>query len=299
MTMIVRAAALAAVAGLGAAAQAGVMNQYNLIVLGQLNNSSQDVEGRVFVGGNLISGGSPTLAKNLNAAAYAGQTTVAVGGNVSVGNMNLQAGNLRYGGSFSGNFNANGGGNRAQDLSLPGQVAGISAELHAASTALKNLAANSSTSLVGNQLNFNAVGNGQGVAVFNIAGNLLNNGGVGQINLNLAGVSKIVINVSGANVNISSAGNFVGNWQNSGLRPNIIWNFHEATNVNIQKQIFGAVLAADALVTNSTAIEGSVFAGAMNQNGEVHLPGYTGLIPAPGVLALAGLGGLIAARRRR
>jgi choice-of-anchor A domain-containing protein len=82
-------------------------------------------------------------------------------------------------------------------------------------------------------------------------------------------------------------------------RATTIWNFSQATSLTIDRNFNGAILAPSAHLTNSTAIDGSVFVASMTQNGEVHLPGYTGVVPAPGTAVLAGLGGLIMAARRR
>lgn len=301
MKKMMRWCAALGVAGLASMSGASVVTQWNLIVLGNLNNSSQDIEGNAWVGGN-FTGGSPTVAKNLTPASnFLGQTTLAVAGNVSVGNLNMQAGNLRYGGSFSGNFNANGGGNRAQQASLVSQVAGFAADLNGLSGFYKNLAANSTVTAPNGQpgavtYNANPV---NGLAVFNVAANsVFNSNLIQQINLNINGASAIVINVSGTTVNFTN-GNMVGSWTSAFARSKVIWNFHEATNIFLDRNFNGAILAPKAHLRNTTAIDGSVFVNTMQQDGEVHLPMFTGIIPAPGTLGALAVAGLFAARRRR
>ena len=297
ISSVVAASAVVAVASL---AQANVVSSWNLIVLNNLQNNSQDIEGKAWVGGN-FSGGSPTTAKNLAAGAFAGQTTLAVVGNVTVSNVNHQAGNLRYGGSFSGNFNANGGGNRAQDASLAGQVATFTNDLNGLSQFYTTLATNSTASFPGSQpaaATYNA-SPVNGLAVFSVsAASAFNNSNIQQMNLNVNGAAAIVINVSGTTVNFTN-GNMVGAWTSAFARANVIWNFYEATTINLDRNFNGALLAPKAHLTNTTAIDGSVFVKSFNQSGEVHLPGFTGFIPAPGSLALVGLAGLVAGRRRR
>jgi choice-of-anchor A domain-containing protein len=137
-----------------------------------------------------------------------------------------------------------------------------------------------------------------GVAVFSISASTLTSSLVQQYELVTGGATSIVINVTGSSASFN-AGNFVGNWQNAAVRATTIWNFSQATSLTIDRNFNGAILAPSAHLTNSTAIDGSVFVGSMTQNGEVHLPGYTGVVPAPGTALLAGLGGLIMAARHR
>lgn len=301
--MMIRTFAIAALAAAVVApvAQADVINDWNLIVLNNLQNNSQDIEGRTFVGGN-FTGGSPVVAKNLNAANYAGITTLAVVGNVSVTNLNQQAGNLRYGGSFSGNFNANGGGNRAQDNTLAAQATDIQTQLQALSTFYTTLTPNSTVTLPsGGQpgavtYNANPV---NGLAVFNVsAATAFNSNLIQSLELNVNSAAAIVINVSGTTVNFTN-GNMNGAWTSQFARANVIWNFFEATSITLDRNFNGALLAPNAHLSNSTAIDGSVFVKSFNQSGEVHLPNFTGYIPAPGAAALFATAGLVAARRRR
>lgn len=291
-----------AAAMVASTAGAGIVNDWNLIVLNNLSGDGDDIEGTAFIGGNFVSSGSPVLAKNLNAGAYAGVTTVAVGGNFSAINVNMQAGNLRYGGTFSGNFNPNGGGNRAQDGSIPGMVAGYASQLTGLSTFYRGLTTNSSVTVPGGQpapVIYTSGAPSGGVAVFNVAAaSVFNSGLIQQIELNAGNASAIVINVSGTSVNYSN-GNMVGGWQTNFARTKVIWNFWEATSIAVNRNFNGAILAPFATLTNSTAIDGSVFVGAMNQNGEVHLPLFTGYVPAPAGASLIAGAGLLALRRRR
>jgi choice-of-anchor A domain-containing protein len=302
MNLVMRSGAALIAAGVSSIASAAIVNDWNLIVLGNANNSSQDIEGRAWVGGNFISSGSPTVAKNLDpASSFLGKTTLAVGGNVSVANLNQQAGNLRYGGTFAGNFNANGGGNRAQDGSIAAQVPSYTNELVGLSNFYKSLSANSTASFPSGQpgavtYNANPV---NGLAVFNVsAANVFNNNLIQQLNLNINSATAIVINVSGTTVNFTS-GNMTGNWLSAFARSKVIWNFHQATSIFLDRNFNGAILAPNAHLRNTTAIDGSVFVKTLQQDGEIHLPNFAGFIPTPGTAALLALAGLTAARRRR
>lgn len=299
ISCVVAASAAVAVSTL---AQANVVNNWNLIVLNNLQNNSQDIEGRAWVGGNFTSSGAPTTAKNLTPSGnYSGITTLAVVGNVSVSNLNHQSGNLRYGGTFSGNFNANGGGNRAQDASLAGQAATFANDLNGLSQFYTTLTTNSTASYPSGQpaaVVYNA-NPSNGLAVFNVsAANVFNNNLIQEMKLNVNGASAIVINVSGTSVNFNN-GNMTGAWTSAFARANVIWNFFEATTISLDRNFNGALLAPKAHLTNTTAIDGSVFVKSFNQSGEVHLPNFNGFIPAPGSLALLAAAGVITGRRRR
>jgi choice-of-anchor A domain-containing protein len=296
-------AALGLVLCAGVSASASVITQYNLVVTGNLVNNSQDVEGSLFVGGNLT-GGSPTLAKNLSAAAFAGQDTVVVAGNISVSNINLHAGNLRRGGTRSGNLNFNGIAQQdVVDLTLPAQATAIRNELAALSNTYRAMTATSTAMFPTSQpaaVKYTVSGLGAGgVAVFNVsAASVFNSGLIQQIELNAGAATSIVINVAGTSVNFNT-GNMVGNWTSAFARSKVIWNFYEATSIVLDRNFNGALLAPLADLRNSTAIDGSVFVKSFTQSGEVHLPNYAGVVPSPGTMALMGVAGIVAGRRRR
>ncbi len=290
----------ALVTGAVAPASGAFINQFNLIVTGDMSLTSE-VEGRTFIGGNLSGGG--TFGTMLTpSAAFADVDVLLVGGNINVSNINLNAGDLRRSGLRTGGVNFNGVGSQEfVDGSVAAMVPGVAAELASTSGSLQALAANSTVTLPSDQpgpATFNAAPDAFGRAVFNInAAELFTSGLIQSIGLNLNGATSLVINVTGANVNYNNGGNFVGDWLTPAVRASAIWNFFEATSIQIDRNFNGAILAPQAHLTNTTSIDGSVFVGSFTGNGEVHLPNY--VVPAPGAAALLGIAGVVASRRRR
>lgn len=294
---------VAALIGVAGQAHAGLMSTHNLVVLGNFSSNS-DVEGRSFIGGNFSAPNASNYGTHLTpASAWLGVDVLSVAGNMTIGNqIQLQAGNLRRGGSRSGNVNYNGGGVEIVDPSLPSQVSSIVSELTVTSATLHALTPDSVLNLPSPQpgpAQFVASPGGDGIAVFSINGdNLFESGLVQQIELAANGATSIVVNVSGTDINWNN-GSMVGSWLNPGVRTTTIWNFFEAQTINLQRNFNGAILAPFAHLTNNTAIDGSVFVASMAATGEVHLPNYTGYLPSPGATGVGVCGLLVAARRRR
>lgn len=282
-------------------AGASAINDWNLIVRHNLTTSSE-VEGRTIVGGN-ISGTSNYGIKLLPPSNYVNVDSLVIGGTVGANNYQVNSGRARlFGSKGSANFNMNGGGALIQnDSGVTAMVNSAWADVVNASSYCSSLAATNTVTLPSGQpagVVFNSVLGPGGVAVFNVNGNaLFQNNLVQQMDINMNGATTVVINVAGTNITYNG-GNMVGGF-NIPNASKIIWNFYQATTLNIDRHFFGAILAPNATMSNSTAIEGSVFTDTFNQNGEVHLPNFNGNIPAPGAMALLGMGTLIATRRRR
>lgn len=290
-------AAVAACA-LGASAQAGFINDWNLMVFGD-HQISSNVEGNVLVRGNLT--GTGDIGTRLTpASSFLGQETLLVGGNVSVGNIQLQAGNLRHTGTFSGNVNFNGGGNRAVSASALATANAAYAEVTGISSFLSLQAPTSTVSIPGSPtgVTFVAQPRPDGVAIINIPGALLSSGNVQSFNLNFNGATSVIFNVSGGAISISG-GNFIGTLADPSTATRVLWNFHEAGSINVQRTFTGAFIAPNANVTNTSTIVGVTAVNNFTQNGQIHVPFYTGYIPAPGAMALLAMGGIVAGRRRR
>lgn len=300
-------AGVIATAGLSAAgsvAAANPLSLWNLTVFENLT-TSQEVEGRTQVGGNISGGSAQFGTMLLPRPSFLGTDVLRVGGNNLLGNTQIEAGNHRLGGTASGNLNFNGGGSLVSDAGTAALINADRVTLTGASGFLQSLAPTGGITLPSGQpagvtINPVFVGN---VAVINLpSGNsLLSSGLVQQIDINtssLTAARSIIINVGGTSVSANAA-NFVGAFNTDFVRARVLWNFYQATTLTFDRQFNGAVLAPLAHLTNSTVIAGSVAVRSFTQNGEVHLPGYVGLVPTPSAAGLVALGGLVAARRRR
>lgn len=259
---------------------AGVMNRYTLIVLDDLSTSS-DIENRAFVGGSLVSSTSASIGINVSGIAPTEAMFVVVGDLVAGNPLNLNAGSLRLGGNRNNRpINFNGGGSLIQDSSLSdGPVTALAQD---ASAQLAAEVANNGVTLPSGQpgpAKFQVTNTTpDGVAIFQVAGaDLFGNNAVQQIELNPGSASLVVINVTGSTVNWSGNGNMVGNFNNSQWRSRVIWNFPQATSINMgSHNMMGAVLAPYAAVTTAGNIDGSALVRSLTTSAEIHQPTFGG-----------------------
>ena len=227
---------------------------------------------------------------------------------------------IRVNGSISGNQNYNGathvsgpGSTTSTPVSvatIAGEATQLLADVRAAALALGNLTvvANPSTaSFDGNNFIFNAVAGSGGFALFNI--NAASAGFHAATNVGFTGSTAIPIIV---NVRGLSTETFNFNFNSTAYNPSIIWNFLDASTINLTRGFHGSILAPDAILNGpNTAIEGSIVARLFSTNGEVHLGTYgrsvtivpenVGAVPEPATWALliTGFAMVGVARRRR
>jgi choice-of-anchor A domain-containing protein len=317
---IVTAAALLS----SGSARAGTVPWYdfNVVSLGNFSTGN-DVEGTVFVGGNLSSQNPTQIASNTSVTYPATQDTLQVVGNIASGStVHMTQGSLVYGGSIAGTtITYNGGGSGSQNLSqLQMEASSLKSQLTSVSSAYSALATTGSTLSQPGPSDqpahavFTAVAGANGVAVFDINASFFSNTKIQAIDLDYSGgtpVTSIVINVSGSGA-INTSGttlNFEGNWLNNSVEATTIWNFAPTiTSVTLSDAFSGAILAPDASVTTgNTQVDGSIFAASIVANGEIHIPYFDGFIPStavpePSSIAMSSfwlVGAAILAARRR
>ncbi len=268
-------------------ANAGVLdtlNHYNLIVFDNLQSNSE-VEGRTLVGGSLIGDQYSNYGIHLpnnNATDYA----LTVAGNIDA-NINVQSGYSVLKGGGNGIINNAASVDNFSTQAAQLDLTQLASDLYDFSQFLKDIAPNSILDARDPNNNFgpapgtfqigSSVGND--VAVFSTSNDLFfANGNIQQYDIDFNGQqpSSILINVAGTDINDSVLGNAVGSFASEQWRDKVIWNFFEATNINLQKSLNGSLLAPLAHLTNTTTIEGTVVVNSFQQQGEVHLATFSG-----------------------
>ncbi|KTE17179.1 glycosyl transferase family 1 [Sphingopyxis sp. H115] len=270
------------------------LREWNLVVLGNLQSSSE-VEGRTFVGGNLT-GNSSNYGIRATSSPN-GQPGLTVVGNVTGSHKNLNNGSgAVVGGNVTSGFNLNGpnqivkvGGTISNtnvnqnkvlsnlDRSDPGfglglqqQKSDLESSMGSLSFEMGTLAANSQLTVQGGRGIFNAQPNAQGLAVFDISAADLDR--IGEIQFNLNGADTAIVNVGGRSVTLND--NFLGGTNNLG--EHVIWNFPDAEELKLSTAWGGSVLAPLADAETRNYIQGSAVFGNLKQDGEMHIGTFKG-----------------------
>ncbi|NUU01777.1 choice-of-anchor A family protein [Herbaspirillum robiniae] len=299
-TLAFLAATLASgMSGATALSAGQILSQFNVVVSTTLT-SGHDIEGRVVA--DEITGGA-TFYNNPRGAA---SSYAAINANkIDQFNANINnGGSVNYQVSDAAHFNFNGGGHAAYQ-STPFALSDFTTPLNALSVQLAQLASNSAIDASDpNRFTFKLTPDATGTAVFNLTTAQLSQ----SRNLLFSGSAQtIIINVTGSSYVDTTNFN-----ADTFLNTHIIWNFEDATSLSFQNW-HGTVLAGNASVTNSSAMEGFLYAKSFTGNGELHDFGFAGTLPTPTVQAqvpepgtwmlmlggLLGLAAVLAYRRRR
>jgi hypothetical protein len=305
------------VGGLGSPARAAtltadeILQQFNGVITDSFNTTS-DVEGRLVAGtiDNTQSASFYTNIVNVPASVFQAVNAITI--------LSCPSCNVANSGKVNYVTPNNGGhpvgfpsGSVVTNLPSPSfSMSDFTTPLNAESTYLAGLSANSSYASAPNSLAFNVTPNSNDVAVFDIPVSTF--GGGSNPNITFTGVNTsdpnlaIIINVTGGTSFDAGADNVNFNDPTNGyLNEHIIWNFDDFTSLSFRSW-HGSVLAGDASVTNSSAIEGLLYAASFNGGGELHDFAFEGRLPiaaAPEAstwgMLLIGLVGLGAVGGRR
>jgi choice-of-anchor A domain-containing protein len=289
-----------------------VLAQWQVVTSGNLDLVN-DIQGNTFVGGNVTVPNSFNVATG-NTGISPSAVSFAVGGNIdNGGNMQVNGGSVVVGGAIDGrtiNMNSHGTIIQGDPSALPASPV---SQITAASQYWSALAANSGTSeSASQQLDFNCTA-GLSLAVFNISASQMFDSGYQGFALNPAtGTSEVIINISGGTVNWTTGG-FFSQFNSAYWDGRVLFNFYDATTVDLSGQIGGYVVAPDASVMEGNNIDGGVMAQSLTVDSEVDLPSgssvaWSGDLPnvpvpevstfIPGMSALAMLG-IFAWREKR
>lgn len=293
---------------LGGAAQAGVIDLgsmiggANLYAIRDFAATSSDVEGAVIAGGNVT---VSSYSINANNRPAFGQYAAVAGGNLSVTGGSINHGGVYVGGTTSMQW-------AATPTALPTNPVDFAAAEQYYKTLTRTIAGLEATGTVaplwsGVKVSGSGSGNG-GVDIFNVSSDMFRTSSSWTLE-NLTAGQTLIFNISGD----------LGTFNEGGVSfdplsaYNVLFNFHEAKNVNV-KGVIGSVLAPYATVNaNWGVINGNVIVDTWNSTIQVNanhyflpvdVPGFNlpqnggggghAEVPEPGALALL-LAGLCAA----
>lgn len=260
-----------------------LLEEYNLVTINDVNATSMHVHGKALIGGNLNSTSSSvefgldapyenatslTVAGTIKSKTNGGQDFTAKGYSLvdDINTVTNPNNDNQY--FVNGREIKNTKGVTTQDLSsLP---ADIESNLKEASSAFKNMAANSQLSTSGDSVNpihafdINNTLTASDYAVFNLTANQdifqLNKNEKYEISANnVNNIAGVIINVAGTDITHESADQFTGFTKETSLVSKIIWNFYEATTITLNTNFIGNILAPLAnLASTGGDIDGAV-----------------------------------------
>jgi choice-of-anchor A domain-containing protein len=290
---------------------------YNAIVDGQFNSTS-DTEGPVLIGGDLGPGPVALNQNDVMLGTTTGTTAITGFGEVNVfGNQtalfNSAMGHVLVGGSISSNNPPFlGATSVASHYAFPpGATAADNAatfqnniwsKITGFSSSLASRTENSTFTPMGEFMPGASVGAGI-PAVFDVTLAQLQALGSSTI-LSFAGcLAATAATPCDAVINVTGSGtlNQAFLYGFTKAQPNLIWNFENATDLEINNQWGASILAPDALVHTTAPINGNVIAATFGGtapigSGELHLPTFdcgdqlcdAPPVPEPGSLPLLG-----------
>jgi choice-of-anchor A domain-containing protein len=283
----------------------GISNA-NLFSLGNFSASGSDVEGAVLVKGNFTASSYSVNKKDKDAF---GSYSLVVGGNMNYSSAALNNGSYYVGGKATLTSVGTDKNTKSSTVN-PANFNAMASNVKKVSTALSNATETGRSSISYGGMTL--TGTNKSVEVFDITGSALSS--VNYFNLNnLKSGSTLIFNISGKDA-IGFNQNGVG--LNGFDKYNVLFNFYEASNLNLQNVgVYGSILAPLATVTgNGGVVNGQVIVGnwlsnvqvnASNYFSPTNVAGYSlALAPVPELsiwpMLMVGLGliGLFKARRR-
>ncbi|KQX21527.1 MULTISPECIES: choice-of-anchor A family protein [unclassified Sphingomonas] len=327
--MAVAGAGQASAALVGQSASTGIaaLKEWNVVSFNNFT-SYNHVDGRVFVGGNFNPGGNFTIQNNNIPSSSYGTPALTVVGNAALNGSVNAGGGISVGGNVSGTFNNNGqntvtyggsnngawannttftGGGSNFTSTLQSQSNDIKASLTSLSQNLAALANTSGVTVGGDSNNQSITVTGSGLHVLNWSEAMFEGNNNQQLLVSLPNDATLVVNVAGTDID------FNRNFNRFNGDNRVLFNFYQATTVDIGRQFSGSVLGVFADITggNSGNIDGTVIGNNVRQNanGEIHnnyfqgdlssVSGPVSVAPEPSTWAMLILGfGLVGAMMR-
>lgn len=304
-----------------------LLEEYNLVTIGDVNATSMHVHGKSLIGGNLNST-SADVEFGLDAP-YENETTLTVAGLVKSktdGGQDFTAKGYAIVDDSNDVTNPNGAnqyyvngrevkntkGVTEQDLStLPSE---IKSNLEDASTEFKNLTANSVISETGDNTNpvyhFDIDTSNQ-YAVFELQANTdifqLSANERYEISANdVNSIAGVIINVAGQEITQQNTDHFTGFSKDPSVVSKIIWNFYEAVTITLNTNFVGNILAPFAsLASTGGDIDGAVGVLSIRSDHSSQIHDFNTTVkpptevPEPSTWFLFGLGSFALLMRRK
>lgn len=257
------AAALAAMLPFAASAASldavSLLRQFNLITVGDVAVQSLHVHGRALIGGTVTGNLLEVDHDNIDAIVASDYDELILTNATSASHVRVMNGGTA---SFNGNGSGIEASKRSDTAVAPDDYVTVLSDF---ATLLADLPANAvaDKATYSNRIIFDT-GLVEGIATFSItAADLANR----DVAFALNAAQAIVINVTGSgDFNLYS--NLLGD---KSLSRNIIWNFTGFDNVNLYRSLYGSVLAGDSHVYLGADLEGSLFAGSLTGQAQLHV----------------------------
>ncbi len=253
-----------------------ILKDFNAVIYTN-GSTPSDIEGAAVIGGN-FSGATVFNNPTKSQTQPAGFGVLTVFGNTSGGPININnKGSAYVEGTHGAKINFNGGGVYLTD---PGYtISDFEKPLNALSKSLSKLTATSVLPTTDNNEVIKATPGTNGIAVFDITAAELD--AIPSYKISLNGAKTIIFNVDDVG---GKTINFGANDETGTTGANdIIWNFYNATTVNLNTLIPGTVLAPLANVSNGNQIDGDLIAKSWTGNGELHDWAFDGPLPVSAV----------------
>jgi choice-of-anchor A domain-containing protein len=281
-------AASAALVGQSVSTGIAALKEWNVVAFNNFSTANH-VGGRALVGGNLnVTNGVMAMdGSSLNSSSY-GTPAITVAGSANFSNASVNAAGVQVGGNLTGNFNNNGSGavqvggtaqsqqnfavqgNQGASFTntLIGQANDIKVSLTSLSSNLAALASTGGVTVGGDSNNQSITVSGTGLKVLNWTEAMFEGNQNQQLAMTVPSGATLVINVAGTDIDFNRNFNTYANMSN------VLFNFYEATTLDIGRQFSGSILGVFADITggNSGNIDGSVIGRSVvqNANGEIH-----------------------------
>ena len=295
--------ALAQAGHLYGSAALGVANAYNVFLDSNFTATGADTGGRIAVGGTASFPGYYEVGDAiLDSFTAPNNNTLDVNTNISAGPAQVFYGNNNSGGNAYqaslGNSTAvmMDGGQLTTGGADPINFASQFSFLTAYATQLGQLTANSTVTNNGYGT-ITLTGTDPTLEIFDIP--IADLGGSNALDINVNPSATVLINVIGTSVSTSNSGFFLNGTQTIGNGAtgyeHVLFNFYQATSINLGGTFQGTVLAPDASVTGGGGqLDGGLIAQSYSGNIEFHDLLFTGSLPAfvpePSPLILCGIG---------